>query len=290
MRITNTGRVGIGLTNPTLKFQARDNSSNWTGLIENTNNNAQVFAAHGGGFGMQVSVPNIPAANFYMLVNNPNTSYNAFYIRGDGFTGIGTQTQGTNELLNVAGNLNLSGTRSTIFFNGDGAAGQQSGLQFGPLNNGQTTVITPTRINGTTRNGTLQLGGNGAYNSNVVNMHATGGVRSQKTYQYFVFRYEDAAGTSNESLGQWDMCYSAGMFFRERSVNSTDDMSYGCQVFPEFGAVSAAPLFEQVATSVTNHSASFSVPFDGKPTWRMRRVVRDNANWLNCYVSCFNME
>jgi hypothetical protein len=78
----------------------------------------------------------------------------------------------SNMVLRIQGSLN----RSTIYYQGDGSA-MRAGLQVCGLGDQSPTspvILTPTDNGGTPRNGGIQLGGMGSFNSNAVNLVVSG--------------------------------------------------------------------------------------------------------------------
>src|SRR5262249_47347899 len=95
-------------------------------------------------------------------------------IRNDGNVGIGTM--GSGQKLDIAGNIQMSGVRTKLFYRGDSDSHIGS-LAFYSPDGGVTAIITPyNSTGGNIANSTIRFGGFGSFESNTVNFTVSGNV------------------------------------------------------------------------------------------------------------------
>ena len=166
--------IGIGTNSPTEKLQVSGGNI----LLDNQ---AVILAKDSGGttrtvlYGRWSDNATYIAAGtggFYLRTNNGAT--NAMYVGASGNVGIGTNSP--SYLLDVHGNIALTGNRSVIFTSGDNVTTHRGGVQFLTYNNGVTNIWTPTDQYGTPQNSTIRFGGFAAFNSTTVNLAVSGNV------------------------------------------------------------------------------------------------------------------
>jgi hypothetical protein len=104
LTLTSTGNVGIGQTSPGLKFEVVGASSNWSSRFS-SNNGADAYFAHGGGYGAYINAGSSASSSTYILELISNGSTRMF-VRGDGNVGIGTTSPDARLHVNSDGTLN----------------------------------------------------------------------------------------------------------------------------------------------------------------------------------------
>ena len=87
------GNVGIGTASPTYKFQVKGNIADWLSVNNNDANGSEFDFAHGSGYGAYLSAGTNASSSTYALAVYGNSSP-YFYVRGDGYVGIGTAAPG----------------------------------------------------------------------------------------------------------------------------------------------------------------------------------------------------
>lgn len=130
-------------------------------------------------------------------------------ILTNGNVGIGTATP--SQMLDVAGNIRMSGTRSVLLTQGDNGTTHVGGVQFLTPNNGTTMVLTPTNASGAPVNSTVTLGGFGNFNSNTVGLGVSGNLGVGQLYNPAVAGPPNSAPQGNmdvndvfvRSTGAW---------------------------------------------------------------------------------------
>lgn len=94
MKITSAHNVGIGTTSPEYKLDVQ-NDNDW--VTRFLSPNSVVYASHRSGYGLYVG-SKAASSNFYLFSVNYGQTYlgsagnSAFYVRGDGNVGIGTES------------------------------------------------------------------------------------------------------------------------------------------------------------------------------------------------------
>lgn len=166
----DNGNVGIGTTTPLRKLQV---GGDVIGLSfdPGVTPNAGVVR-FGDNTGWKLHFGRSREASGGAL--NSGTNGLLMTIQDNGNVGIGTASPA--QRLEVAGNLKLSGGRTTIFTQGDNNTTHVGGVQFLTNDNGVTNLWTPTDPSGTPLNATIRLGGFGLFNNNIVNLQVSGSV------------------------------------------------------------------------------------------------------------------
>ncbi len=189
------GNVGIGTTNPGTKVEVVDsggtyqigtNSVYWsgfkttapTGIWGFQQSERAFFGLAGNIYGRGFSANAIAVFNGsataedVALYNRNGSDAGVLVLKASGNVGIGTAAPGAK--LDVAGNILLSGGRSTILTTGDNTTTDRGGIQFVTYDNGTTNIWTPTDQGGYPKDSTIRLGGFGSFNSNTLNLAVSG--------------------------------------------------------------------------------------------------------------------
>lgn len=133
-----------------------------------------------------------------------------------GVVGIGTGT-GVPQyaLLEVAGNIRMSGVRTTLFYRGDNDT-QRGGIQIVGLGTDGIVSLTPTDWVGNPISTAIHLGGFGNFNSNVVGLAVSGNVGIGGVY----WPQDNLVIYGGLAYGQIRMAYGGyGAFFRNDGAN-----------------------------------------------------------------------
>ena len=125
----NTGRVGIGRTDPAYRVDITGASNDWSFRTQ-SNNGAIAYLASGAGAGMYLDAGTSASSSTYLLQAVSN-NITRLYIRGDGLVGIGKTNPAT--LLDVAGTVTATGGVFTGSVTVDGSVQSSLGYRVGDL-------------------------------------------------------------------------------------------------------------------------------------------------------------
>ena len=189
LSITTAGLTGIGVAAPAYKLDVAGDC-NITGSFRVN--------------GTPIPMGGFPGGSSGQYQYNSSGAFAGGMIwQGSGAIGIGTQSP--TAMLQVAGDIRMSGSRSRLFYQGDTAA-QAGGIQITGLGAGFGPILTPTDNSGATISFPFSLGGFGAFNSNTVGLNVSGavgiGYQSPTNASLYV-KYGSNADSSGQPAGNW---------------------------------------------------------------------------------------
>lgn len=191
---------------------------------------------------------------------------------------VGIGTAAPSQMLDVAGNIRMSGTRSVLLTQGDNNTTHVGGVQFLTPNNGTTLIMTPTDAAGAAvNNSTVTLGGFGNFNTNTVGLGVSGNLGVGRVYG------PPSAAPNAQTNGNID----ANDVYIRSANNGTG--RWASQLGGSFFWLTTLPRVLDVAWNQSSPSDSTAVTgFVGAGAYTVYRT-----NWaaidLNTYITQANM-